>query len=59
MFKRRRIFALAVLGGTTMLMVAGMAAPASAEVIQTLAGPACQLAQPNRPLISVETPLPC
>jgi hypothetical protein len=32
MFRRRRIYALGVLGGTVMLMVAAMAAPASAEV---------------------------
>jgi hypothetical protein len=55
MFKRRRIFALAVLGGTTMLMVAGMAAPASAEVIQ---GPCTGSAQfSNGAIVTESTPL--
>ena len=34
MRRRRRLFALSVLGGTVLLMVAASAAPASAEVIQ-------------------------
>ncbi len=55
MFRRRRIYALGVLGGTVMLMVAAMAAPASAEVIQ---GPCTGSAQfSNGAFADQSTPL--